>query len=136
MTGMDRMSQDRQSGAAGNNFGRTLAPKIAQAIGAKINGPRSNKSTYNGESVVIKGARVKTSSVGVTYKMLEEITAVIGAFEQKDGDFKVLLLPVATFRINIRASQSKGPSAGKVGLVSRRVFYHNGISLGTVQVRL
>jgi hypothetical protein len=130
------MSQNRQSGAAGNDFGRALAPKIAQAIGAKINGTGSNKSTYNSEFVVIKGARVKTSSVGVTYKMLEEITAVIGAFEQNDGGFKVLLLPVSTFRKNTRTSQSKGPSGGKVGLVSRRVFYQDGISLGTVQVRL
>ena len=57
------MSQDQASGAAGNAFGREMAPRIANAIGAVMLGSRSNEATYGANRIVIKCAAPNTSRV-------------------------------------------------------------------------
>ena len=128
------MTQDRDSGAGGDAFGRQTAPPIARAIGAVMNELTSNRATFEGLRSVIKCAGQRTTSVGVTYKMLDDLDTIIGAFEQESGLFDVRVLPVAIFRANVRPTRSRGPSAGKVGLVSRRVFLNQGIPIATVPV--
>lgn len=73
------MAQDRVSGAAANTYGRETAPKIATAIGATMLGSESNKAVLNGQRVVIKCAGKNTTSVGVTYSMLDSLDSVIAA---------------------------------------------------------
>ena len=75
------MGQDRNTGAAADEFGRTTAPLIAKRIGATMLGSASNEATLGGKRVVIKCARSQTTSVGVTYLMLNKLDQVIGAFE-------------------------------------------------------
>lgn len=128
------MPQDQSSGAAGNAFGRTMAPRIAHAIGATMLGSRSNEAIFEGMRVVIKCAAPKTTSVGVTYLMLERLHSVIGAFQQTNGSFSLFLLPATTFTAEQRPSRSQGPSSGKVGLVSRAVFESKGMELKSVRV--
>ena len=67
------MPQDRDSGAAGDAFGRQTAPQIAHAIGAVMHSRTSNKAAFRGLRAVIKCAGRRTTSVGVTYKMLAEL---------------------------------------------------------------
>ena len=43
------MPQTQASGAAGNAFGRTMAPKVASAIGAKMVGRGSNEALWDGK---------------------------------------------------------------------------------------
>jgi hypothetical protein len=128
------MSQDQSSGAAGNAFGRETAPLIARAIGATMLGSQSNEASHNGARVVIKCAAAKTNSVGVTYRMLERLHSVLGAFEQPDGTFKVFALSAAAFAKALRPSLSQGASAGKVGLVSRGIFESTGTHVKTVRL--
>lgn len=128
------MSQDRQSGATSDAFGTDTAPLIAKRIGAAMLGSTSNEATYHGEVVVIKCARPRTNSVGVTYLMLERLHKVIGAFQQDDGSFAVIALPTPIFKKKMRETRSQGPSAGQVGLVSKRVFETDGDSLGVVRL--
>ena len=128
------MPQDRESGAAGNEFGRTTAPRIAKAIGATGVGSTGNEFRLDSKSVVIKCARPKTSSVGVTYKMLDRVEAVLGAFMGDNGVFDVYKITRADFEAHMRPSRSKGASAGKVALVARRTFFELGKRIA--QVRL
>lgn len=126
------MPQDQETGAAANAYGRETARRIAAAVGAKILGRSSNEAELNGMRVVIKCARAKTTSVGVTYQMQKHIHAVVGAFEEPDGAYKVFSLPMATFAKAQRPTQSKGAAAGKVGLVSRAVFESSGTLIASV----
>lgn len=81
------MPQDRNSGAAANRWGRETARQIASRIGATMQIRASNEALLDGQKVVIKCAAPATDSVGVTYKMLEKLDAVIGAFQLDDGSF-------------------------------------------------
>lgn len=128
------MQQDQESGASGDAFGTETAPLIAKSIGAIMLGPNSNEAKYHGQSVVIKCAGARTKSVGVTYLMLKRLQQVIGAFQQDDGSFEVIALPAAIFKEEMRETKSKGASAGRVGLVSKRVFAAKGEFLGSVRL--
>ena len=128
------MPQDQNTGAAGNTFGRESAPLIAQAIGAKMLGTRSNEATYQGKRIVIKCAAQNTNSVGVTYRMLKRLDFVFGAFQQPDGCFEVFSLPAALYKIKMRETRSQGAAAGKVGLVARSVFESKGSRVQRVHI--
>jgi hypothetical protein len=126
------MPQDQESGAAGDAFGRQTAPRIADAIGAKILGATSNEAVLNDQRVVIKCARSRTQSVGVTYQMLDRLDAVIGAFQRDDGSYEIISLPVAAYRERMTETQSLGASAGGVGIVAKVVFIREGRLLSIV----
>ena len=115
-------------------WGRETARKIASAIGASELAAQSNQCALAGRPVVIKCAAPKTDSVGVTYLMLDRITDVIGAFQLDGLTFDVWSLPVETFKKSMRPTASRGASAGKVGLVSRSVFYARGKHVQKVRV--
>ena len=128
------MPQDQSTGAEANDYGRRTARAIAAALGAKLNGTRSNEATRNGARVVIKCARSGTTSVGVTYEMQKSLQYVFAAFEMAPatGKYEVFSLPLEIFIKNQRPSRSKGNSAHKVGLVSRSVFITHGTLVNTV----
>ena len=128
------MPQDKETGAAGDAFGRQTAPRIAQAIGAKMRGGKSNEADFNGQRVVIKCARQKTQRVGVTYLMLEHLDAIIAAFEQSDGTFEVISLPAEAYRQRMTETQSRGASAGAVANVSKKVFIKEGRPISVVTI--
>ena len=129
------MPQDQETGANGNSFGRKTSRVIAEKIGAKMLTQTSNEATYNGNSIVIKCASKKTTNIGVTFKMLNRLDSIIGSFEQEGGAFELYTLAVEAFRANMRATKSKGPSAGKVGVVSKSVFIKSGEKLKTIWVQ-
>lgn len=120
------MPQSQISGAAANDFGRKTASLVAVALGTKLASARSNEAQFHGRRVVIKCARYKTTSVGVTYKMQKSLDEVLGAFEVEPGEYKVFELPIATFIKFQRPSKSKGASVHQVGLVSRSEFVKRG----------
>lgn len=126
-------AQDRNSGAAGNDFGHTVAPKIAAAIGATMLGRSTNEATWNNRRVVIKCAGPSTSSVGVTRTMLTRLDSVVAAFQRSKGEFEIFEMRSDVFANQMRESRSSG-SAGRVGLVSRQAFRAHGIRLKTVAV--
>ena len=84
------MPQDRFSGAKANRYGRQCAEQIAAALGAERMHNASNEYLHNGERVVIKCARIRTTAVGVTYQMLNRIAAVLGAFEKEGALVRVV----------------------------------------------
>jgi hypothetical protein len=128
------MVQNQRSGAAGNAFGRDCGRRVADALGARLEDPNSNRCSLYGKRVVIKCARHGTTSVGVTYKMLEEIDAVLGAFECVNGSFDLYLLGVAQYKIGMTQTRSKGPSSGKVAKFSKREFIDLGEPKGNLRI--
>ncbi len=128
------MPQDKRSGEEGNTYGHECGNEIAAALGALELNPASNECLLNGDRVVIKCAHKKTNSVGVTYEMLKRIRAVVGAFEEKDGSYSILILPAEDYILHISETRSRGPSAGKVGIVSKSLFHQHGRRLPSVRI--
>lgn len=120
------MTQDRASGAAANEWGRVTARAIASKIGAVMKGRISNEATLNGETVVIKCAASATGSVGVTFKMIDRLDSIIGAFQLDDESFELWSLSPDKFRQEMRDTRSMGSAAGKVGIVSKTFFEKSG----------
>lgn len=120
------MPQDRETGAAGDAFGRLTAPKIADMIGAKMTRPGSNEANFQAKRIVIKCAGSRTSSVGVSLQMLSTLDAVLAAFQRDDGRFDLLCLDAKSYARHMTPTKSKGPSAGKVGIVEKKIFLTEG----------
>ena len=125
------MPQSGDSGAAGNTFGRENAKKLAIALGAELTRPGSNEALWDGKLVALKSAAPTTSLIGVTYLMLKRVDEVVAALQQPDGSFALFGLSSAAFRSAMKPTRSKGPSAGRVGMVRRSVFETLGRKLGT-----
>lgn len=128
------MTQDRISGAAANEWGRVTARAIASKIGAVMKGRISNEATLDGKKVVIKCAASATDSVGVTFKMLDRLDSIIGAFQLDDESFELWSLSPETFRQEMRDTRSRGSAAGKVGIVRRDSFEKGGMLLARVRL--
>jgi hypothetical protein len=92
----------------------------------------SNEAILDDKRVVIKCAAPNTDSVGVTYKMLDTLVSVVGAFQLDDGSFELWALSPANFRDGMRATRSRGAANGKVGLVRRDAFHKHGKLIGRV----
>ena len=128
------MPQNSRSGAEANAFGRKTARKIAPAIGATLIGRGSNEAILNGRHVVIKCARVRTPGVGVSYRMLPILHAIVAAFQRDDGAFDVVSLDAEVFRERMTETRSTGPSARRVGIVTKNVFAEEGKHIATVKI--
>jgi hypothetical protein len=128
------MIQNQQTGAGGDRFGRTTAPKIAKAIGATMVRKGSNEATLNDRRIVIKCAAPGTVSVGVSKKMLVRLDGVLAAFQQQDGSFTLISLPALDYAVAMKDTRSKGRSAGRVGIVTKSVFLSKGTRIGSVSI--
>ena len=82
----------------------------------------------------MKYAHLRTTSVGVSYKMLGHLCSVLGAFEADDGSYRVFRISAAQYAASMGATRSRGASAGKVGIVRRTVFERHGKLIGTVRI--
>jgi hypothetical protein len=128
------MAHDRQSGLEASRYGHRCARAISKAIGAEMVGKKSNECIWKGQQVVIKTARSQTTSVGVLYNMVDRIKAVLGAFEQDDGSYRVMELPIERCAAIMRPTRSQGRSAGRVGMIDRKVFEDEGRLVGIVEI--
>lgn len=116
------MTQDRQSGARADAWGRSKSKEIARVLNATELSPNSNECTLAGKRVVIKCAGVGNNKIGVPYKMLSRIAQVIAAFERSDGSFDLIGISPLAFRKTMAPTRSTGRSSGKVGMVRRSYF--------------
>jgi hypothetical protein len=128
------MPQDHRSGLEASRYGHRCARAIAKAIGGQMVGDKSNECIWNGQRVVIKTAHTKTTSVGVLYHMVDRIEGVLGAFEENDGSYRVMQLPIERCTGVMRPTRSQGPSRDRVGIIDRKVFEDEGRLVGVVKV--
>jgi hypothetical protein len=129
---MTAMPQDRESGARASEYGRGCGRRIMDALGAQSVKPGSNECSLRGELLSVHCARKSTDRIGVTYKALERIAAVVGAFEQEDGSYLVWRMPKAQYEELMTGTRSRGSAKGKVGMVKRIEFERRGTRLATV----
>ncbi len=129
------MPQNQQTGAAGSGYGHECGKKIIAALGGKKLNSRSNVFLLDGKRYTVHCARKRTTSVGVTYLVLKNLDAVLGAFQQEDGSYRLLKLSAKQYRDNMYPTRSKGPSAGRVGMVRRAVFEDIGTLFKLVRLR-
>ncbi len=123
------MPQDRNTGAAGNDYGRDCGEMIANLLGAtKVRtGKSSNECLLNGKRVIIKCSKSKRpQQVGVYSHMFDRLDAVIGAFENPDGSYHIFEIPLAKFRDRMRFREYTN---GDRGLVARTAFEESGTLL-------
>ena len=126
------MPQDKESGAKANQYGLDCGKRIMSAIGASNTKPGSNECSLNGELLSVHCAHKDTDSIGVTYKALEKISAVLGAFEQEDGSYVVWKMPKARYEDLMTATRSLGTARGKVGIVKKSDFERIGTQFAKV----
>ena len=123
------MTQNRETGAAANQFGKDAAKIIAGHLGLKMLTKISNEVTYNGQQAVIKSAHLGNGYIGVSLKMLERIDIIIAAFENTDGHYDLYTLDVKTFKNNIRIGHHE-----HIGLVTKIIFLEEGKFIKTVKL--
>lgn len=128
------MHQDRESGAKASQYGRDCGKKIMESIGAKSVKAGSNECSLGSELLSVHCARMHTDRVGVTFKALERIAAVLGAFEQEDGSYIIWRLSKHQFEERMIGTKSLGPSKGRVGMVKRIEFERYGVRFATVSI--
>jgi len=124
------MTQNQESGASANDFGRDNAARVAKAIGAVLTEPkRSNAAILQGRRIVIKSAKIRTTSVGVPYTLLSKVDSVVAAFEEKGGDYVIFELSVDDYRKNEKPRSTDGAA----GLVMKKVFLEKGREIGSLK---
>jgi hypothetical protein len=126
------MPQDRESGARASQYGLECGKRIIDAIGAKSIRPGSNECLLHDELMSVHCAHRDNASIGVTYKALERIAAVLGAFEQEDGSYVVLRIPKKQYKELMKDTRSRGPARNRVGIVRRTDFERCGTLFATV----
>lgn len=129
------MPQDRESGARASQFGRDCGKRIIEAIGAKNVKAGSNECSLGDELLSVHCARKDTDRIGVTYKALDRISAVLGAFEQEDGSYVVWRMPKGQYKRLMTNTRSLGPSRNRVGMVKRVDFERYGTRFTTIPNR-
>ena len=99
-------------------------------------GGKSNECVWQQQRVVIKSGHRNTRSIGVLYHMAPRLDAVLGAFEDEHGSYRVLHLPIERCLplMKSRPTRSQGPSAGRVGMVRRSVFESEGNLVAIVKI--
>ena len=128
------MPQDRESGARADKYGRETAKKIAERISATSISETSNEFLYKKRKITIRCAHYKNNYIGVSYKMLERIDAIIAALEQGNEEYKLYEISPQSFKHHMRETKSKGASAGKVVLVRKNVFMNKGRLISTIKL--
>lgn len=130
------MPQDRDTGAEASRYGHDCGERLAAALGTQLLSATSNECMLNGERVVIKCARATTTKVGISYQMVQTLDAVLGAFEDATGSYRVLRLPAKRCAnlMDAEPTASHGPSSGKVGMVRRAVFEQEGTLVAVVRI--
>lgn len=126
------MPQDRESGARASHYGHECGKKIIEAIGAKSVKAGSNECLLGDELLSVHCARKDTDRIGVTYKALDRISAILAAFEQDDGSYVVWRMSKDQYRKLMSNTRSLGPSRNRVGMVKRVDFERSGTPLTIV----
>lgn len=126
------MPQDRESGARASQYGRECGKKVTEAIGAKSVRPGSNECALGDELLSVHCARKDTDRIGVTYKTLDRVSAVLGAFEQDDGSYIVWRMSSDEYKKLMTNTRSLGDSRDKVGMVKRADFERSGSRFAAV----
>ena len=123
------MGQDRETGAAGNAYGHRMGKAVAALLQLEKLSDRSNEVKWRGGLAVIKSCGPRTTSFGVTRKMLDRTDAILVACEDDSGNVEIIELAVDLFRLSMFDSRSASARGGRVKQVRRSLAQQNGVRL-------
>jgi len=125
------MGQNEITGRAGHQFGHEMAIKVARFLDTELLSPKSNEITFDGELFVIKSAKLKTSSIGITVTMLGRLQGLIAAFENDGGGYRLYKLEFnRNPTLQTVFSQSSSHKRIKVVKISRKFIQKYGETIG------
>ena len=124
------MPQDRESGAAGREYGLRTGRGLAKLMGLKKLSGTSNEVVWNGQPAVIKACNPGTSSIGITASMLPRLETVLVAVEDDHRRVQVWALPATRFRADMYDSRSTGSVGGRVKMLARSIITQEGRPIG------
>lgn len=129
------MPQGKESGARAAEYGLQTAREIAQILGGrKVGTKRSNEYEIEKRAIVIKCARIRTNSVGVSYQMLKRVTAILGCFEVEENVYDIYEMKPRIYSRHMTPTRSTGSSKGHVGIVRKSVFLDKGNFLQRIKI--
>lgn len=117
---------DRQTGAAGREYGLRMARNIARSMGLEMVRRGPNEVRWRDGLAVIKSCRPGTSSFGVTAAMLARLDAILAALEDEEGEVQVWELSAAKFRSAMYDSRSAAAAGGRVKMVPKAYALREG----------
>ncbi|WP_321430845.1 hypothetical protein [uncultured Methanolobus sp.] len=132
------MGQNKNTGRAGNNFGHRMAVYAAQHLGTELlnTGTKSNEVILDGQWVVLKSAHKKTSAVGVTLNVLENIQSIVAVLENKENqeddihNYTIYKVPVEWYKQHMKPSRSSPSAAKSTRMVNCSPIRENGEVIG------
>ena len=128
-----QMGQNEITGRAGHQFGHEMAIKVARFLDTELLSPKSNEITLDGELFVIKSAKLKTSSIGITVTMLGRLQGIIAAFENDGGRYNIHKLEFKNNPpLKMVFSQSSSHKKNKVIKISRKFIEKYGETIGNI----
>jgi hypothetical protein len=130
------MPQSRETGARASHYGHQNGTAIIAYLRGANRKPGSNEFDLNGERVSVHSRHYsRLQSIGVTRLCLKRISSVLAAFQEEDGSYRVLKLPVEQFVAYSKTTASRGPSSGRVLIVSKSTFENKGKQIALVPAR-
>lgn len=123
------MGQNRETGAAGNAYGHRMGKAVAALLQLEKLSDRSNEVKWRDGFAVIKCCGPRTTSFGVTRKMLKRIDAILVACEDDNGNVEIIELAADRFRQVMIDSRSTSATGGRVKQVRRSLARQNGSRL-------
>jgi len=124
------MPQDEASGRAAVHYGRSMAQRVAQFLGAKLLSEFSNEAFLNDEPIVIKSAHQRTPEIGVSQAMLERVQTIVAALENPDRTYTIYGLNPEWYQRHMLPSRSRSPHAQKIMMVKCRPIRREGRVIG------
>ena len=127
------MGQNQITGAAGDKYGREMARIVAKLLKTELLSNKSNEILLDEGLFVIKSARRKTTSIGITVKMLERLQGIIIAFENDDMGYTLYKVNLKeTPPLQMVSSQSNSQKKNKVIKISRKTVQKYGGIIGII----
>ena len=124
------MPQDRNTGAAANDWGHAMAQKVATYLGASIIGNKtSNEANWKGKPISIKSAKIRNTLIGVILPILGRVQSVVAALQESDGTFALFEVTSEWYSDNMRIPANKP----NIGMVSCDLIRSNGKALGIMK---
>lgn len=130
---MIHMGQNQITGLAGYKFGRESGRIVAKFLDTNLLSAKSNEIILDGKHFVIKSARRKTPSIGITANLFDRLQGIIVALETENGKY---ILYKVDLKMNpplqTSFSKSSGHTKNKVIKISRKSIQMYGRIIGEI----
>lgn len=127
------MVQNQITGADAVRNGFKIARIVAKFLDTNMLSAKSNEIILDGKPFIIKSARRKTSSIGITETMFDRLQGVIVALETDNGKYTLYKVDLINNpSLQMRFSKSSGHVKNRVIQISRKSIQKCGRIIGEI----